>query len=129
MVYKEYLKAINLGFTAIPVIICGIIIILIALYKAYKIFKTNDLSNDYLNSIWLLGLLAFLFRLSELLIRFSDTFNAISLAKEPNISAIAYGFSELMVFPLNGLAVLIISLIFWGFLKGLLVLKKHMGVK
>jgi hypothetical protein len=118
MIDKETWQILNYGFTTIPVYACGITVVLISL------FNLRDRNARYLNGILLLGSFAFLIRLFELLIRFSDMFKAISLAEIPDIQAIAIGLSELMLFSLNGLTVLIISLIFWGTIKAILTIKK-----
>lgn len=129
MTNRENWEAMNLGFTAIPVLICGIIIILFSLFKFFKIIQRNDLSGKYLNAIWILGLLAFLFRVLELLIHLSDMFYALSKAKEPDFSAFCNGLSGAMLYSINGLAVLIISLIFWGLIKAMLTFKKQKVIR
>ncbi len=119
MIDKETWQILNYGFTTIPVFVCGILIIILSLYKLF------DLNAKYLNGILFLGSFAFLIRIFELLIRFSDMFRAISLSEEPDIQAIANGLRELMLFSLNGLAVLIASLAFWGLIKTILIIKKE----
>jgi len=118
-------KAIDYGVSVIPLVVFGILVVLISIYKIVKIFRTNDISNKYLNAIWLFGLLGFLYRLFEQLIYLSNIFADISSAKDPDISAIADSFSEAMLYLSNGLAVLIISLILWGTIKGLIILRSH----
>ena len=55
----------------------------------------------------------------------SDMFYAISIAEVPDTSAIADGLGKAMLYPLSGLGILIMSLIFWGLIKALLVLNNR----
>ena len=119
----ENWEAITYGVTIVPVTICGLLVLIIFISKIVSILSSNDTSNKYLNAIWLLGLLAFLFRVFGQLMYLSDMFYAISIAEVPDTSAIADGVSKAMLYPLSGLMVLIMSLVFWGMIKALLVLK------
>lgn len=119
----ENWEAITYGVTIVPVTICGLLVLIIFISKIVSILSSNDASNKYLNAIWLLGLLAFLFRVFGQLMYLSEMFYAISIAEVPDTSAIADGVSKAMLYPLSGLMVLIMSLVFWGMIKALLVLK------
>ncbi len=104
--------------------ICGLVGIVICIYKLIKIFNFKDFSDNWLNGIWLSGLIAFLIKLAEQLIRLAHVFNAVSEAKEPDINAIAGALSEVVLNVLNGLITFTILLILWGVLKGLITYKK-----
>lgn len=114
--------AMTYGVTIIPVSICGILVLFISIYKIVRILGSNDTSTKYLNAIWLLGFLAFLLRVFGQLMYLSDLFYAISSAEAPDLSRIATGLGNAMLYPLSGLGILIMSLIFWGMIKALLVL-------
>ena len=116
-------KTLDYGVSSIPLIIFGILVVLTSIYKIVKIFRTNDVSNKYINAIWLFGLLGFLCRLFEQLIYLSNVFVQISSVKDPDISLIADSLSDVMLYLSNGLAVLILSLILWGIIKALVVLR------
>ena len=111
------------GLTIVPVVICGVLVLLISIYKIVRILGANDISKRYLNAIWLLGLLAFLIRMVGQLMFMSEMFYAFAIAEIPDQSAVAYGLGESMLYSLSGLAVLIIALMFWGLIKALIVLK------
>ena len=121
--YEDKWDAVNYGVTAIPVLVCGFIIILISIYKVVRITLLNDTSKIGLNAIWLTGLIAFIVRLLDQMIYLSDIFKAISLAEKPDVAAIANGFSAAMLYPFYGFIILIASLVFYGVIKGLIVLK------
>jgi hypothetical protein len=111
------------GLTTVPVAICGVLVLFVSIYKIVRILGANDISKKFLNAIWLLGLLAFLIRMVGQLIFMSEMFYAFAIAEIPDLSAVANGLSESMLYSLSGLAVLIISLMFWGLIKALIVLK------
>ena len=111
------------GLTIVPVAICAVLVLVVSIYKVVRILSANDISKKFLNAIWLLGLLAFLIRMVGQLIFMSEMFYAFAIAEISDLSAVANGLSESMLYSLSGLAVLIISLMFWSLIKALIVLK------
>jgi hypothetical protein len=104
--------------------ICGLVGIVISAYKLIRIIKSRDISGDWLNGIWLSGLIAFLIGLIGQLVYIADMFEAVSEAKEPDINAIADGLSKATLNSLNGLLILTILIMCWGLLKGLITYRK-----
>lgn len=119
----ENWESMTYGLTIAPVAICGLLVLFISIYKIVRIMGANDLSKKYLNAIWLLGLLAFLIRMVGQLMFMSEMFYAFAIAEIPDLVAVANGLSESMLYSVSGLAVLIISLVFWGLIKALIVIK------
>lgn len=118
----ENWEVITYGVTIIPVSVCGILVLFISIYKIVRILGSNDTSTKYLNAIWLLGLFALLLRVFGQLMYLSDMFYAISSAEVPDLPLMAKGLGNAMLYPLSGLGILIMSLIFWGLIKALPVL-------
>jgi hypothetical protein len=104
--------------------LCGLVGIMIFLYKLTRILKLHDNNVDWLNGIWFAGLLAFLIRLAEQLYLLWDMFNAISKARGADVNAIVGGLSRITLSSLKGLIILITLLILWGLLKGLITYRK-----
>lgn len=105
--------------------ICGLVGFIICIYKLIRIFKSKDAGDNWLNGIWLSGLIAFLIRLSGEFFTIKNMFLAISEANRPDIKAIATTLSNSVLNTLNGLIILITLLILWGILKGLIKYKSN----
>jgi hypothetical protein len=114
---------IKAGTTGIPTLIIALIIIVITFYKAIRILKSNDCRNIGLSGIWLFGLFAFLLRIFEQVLGLGNLFYAIGIAEIPDYQALALGLSEILLKSVLGFIVLILSLVFWGILHGLIILK------
>jgi hypothetical protein len=71
------LDKMTFGITGIPVLLCGLLIILIAIIKVIRIFRSGNPGLIDLNSIWLIGLVSFLFRTLELIINLGNMFDAL----------------------------------------------------
>ncbi len=104
---------------------CGLAGIFICIYKLIKIFESKDISDDWLNGIWLSGLIAFLIRLAGQMLNIADMFRAVSDANRPDINSVAVSLNKATLNILNGLIILIILLILWGLLKGLITYKRQ----
>jgi hypothetical protein len=72
------------GITGIPILICDILIILITVQKTMKILNSDNPLQIGLNSIWLTGLVCFLFRTLEQVIILGNMFDAMASAEELN---------------------------------------------
>lgn len=107
------------GITGIPILICGILIILITIQKTMKILKSDNPLQIGLNSIWLIGLICFLFRTLEQAIILGNMFDAMASAEELNTPLVYKGLGDLAFYSVSSTTVLIISITFWGYLKGL----------
>jgi hypothetical protein len=109
--------------------ICGLVGILIFVYKLTKILKSHDNNEDWLNGIWFAGLLAFLIRLIGQVYNLWDMFNAISDAKQPDVNAIAGGLSRITLNSLKGLLILTILFTLWGLVKRMITYRKAKAVQ
>lgn len=107
------------GITGIPILICGILIILISIQKTIKILKSDNPLQIGFNSIWILGLTCFLLRILEQAIMLGNMFDAMSSAEKLNTPLVYKGFSDLAFYSVSSTIVLIISIIGWGYLNGL----------
>ncbi len=110
------------GITGIPILLCGILIILITVQKTIKILKSDNPLQIGLHSIWLIGIICFLFRTLEQSIILGNMFDAMDSAEELNTPLVYKGLSDLATYSVSSTIVLIISIIFWGYLKAL---QKH----
>ena len=111
------------GITGIPILFLSLIILIISIYNAIRILKYNDYGNLGLVAIWLLGLLAFIIRLIEQVLSLGNLLYAIGIAGSPDYQAFALGLSEITLKSVLSLTVLLMSLILWGILKGIIMLK------
>jgi uncharacterized membrane protein len=112
----------NSGVTGFPVILMGLIIIILFVYKTIKVCRSQKPDKIGFHGIWLLGLLAFLFRLLEQILRIVSTLDALSKVSESkniNTEVVLKDFSNTINYQFSGLVILILSLIFWGILIGL----------
>jgi hypothetical protein len=110
------------GITGFPVFFTGLILVSLFVYKTIKICKSKNPSNIGLHGIWLLGLLAFLFRLLEQTFRIGAIFDTLLKVSEPkniNADVVLKDFGDALNYQLSGLMILILSLIFFGTLIGL----------
>jgi hypothetical protein len=114
------LDKMTFGITGIPVLICGLLIILIAIFKAIKISRSSNPGLIDLNAIWLIGLVSFLIRLLELIVNLGNMLDAMALAEDLNTSLVYRSFSNVAFYSVSSFIVLILSLIAWGSLKGLI---------
>ena len=109
--------------------ICGLVGIMIFVYKMIRILRSRDNNEDWVNGIWFSGLIAFLIRLAGQLYHVGDMFKAVSEAQEPDINAVAGGLSRTALNSLTGLLILITLLILWGLVKGLITYRKAKEVQ
>jgi hypothetical protein len=119
------IKYISSGLTGIPVLLIALITICISVFKMMRIYRSKSPEKINLDIIWLLGLLAFLLRLLEQIIRIGSICNAISevsSAENINLLLIFKDIGDMAYYSLTGFIVLIVSLISWVSLKAL---KEH----
>jgi|WetSurMetagenome_2_1015567.scaffolds.fasta_scaffold06539_5 hypothetical protein len=115
----EYIKS---GITGVPVLLIGLLTICISLFKMIRIYRSESPEKISLDIIWLLGLLAFLLRLLEQIIRIGSLCKAVSQVSSPeniDVLLVFKGIGDIAYYSLTGFIVLIVSLILWGSLKGI----------
>ena len=91
----------------------------IAITKAFIIYKTDKPKTVGLFSIWFFGLMAFLLGFVDTTLNSIATFDAIAAAGDISPALVASGFSIAQQSFLTGLYLLIFSLILWASVKQL----------
>lgn len=97
---------------------CGLIVIVVGYIKLWKLRKTDNPETVGIFVIWLIGIIAFLLGIFGQVLSMINTFDSIAQAGDISASIVADGIKSSYKSTLIGLAVLIISLIIWGILKG-----------
>ena len=97
---------------------CGLIVIVVGYFKLWKLRKTDYPETVGIFGIWLIGIIAFLLGIFGQVLSMINTFDSIAQAGDISPSLVADGIKSSYKSTLIGLAVLIISLIVWGILKG-----------
>lgn len=98
--------------------VCGMVIIVTGYIKLWKLRKTNHPETIGIFGIWLMGIIGLLLGIFGQVLSIVEAFDAIADAGTISASIVADGIKSSYKSTLVGLAVLIISLIVWGILKG-----------
>jgi len=109
--------------------ICGLVGVIIFIYKLIRIFKLQDYRQDWINGIWFLGLIAFLIRLAGQMYSLGDMLAAFSEARQPDINAVVGGLSRITLNSLKGVLILMTLLMLWGTVRALLTNKKRKALQ
>jgi hypothetical protein len=109
--------------------ICGLVGIVIFIYKLITILKFRDYSEDWVNGIWFFGLVAFLIRLAGQMYNIGDMLRAVSEAGQPDINAVAGGLSRTTLNSLKELLILTTMLLLWGIVRALITYRKKKEVQ
>ncbi len=97
---------------------CGLIVIIVGYTKLWKIRKTEKPEVVGIFSIWLIGIIGFLLGIFGQILIMIDAFDSISMVGDISPAIVAEKIKSSYKSTLIGLAVLIISLVIWGILKG-----------
>jgi hypothetical protein len=109
----------NLEIIGLLKILCGLAAFIVAAIKGVKVIRISTPETIGLFGIWFFGLLAFLLGLLGQSIQMISVFDEISQIGDVNASIIADGISKSSSHTASGLLILIISVIFWGIVKGI----------
>lgn len=99
-------------------LICGIILIVTGYIKFWKLRKSKHPESIGIFGIWLLGIIGLLLGLFGQVLSMFEAFDSFGEAGTISPSLVADGIKNSYNSTLVGLAVLIISLIIWGIIKG-----------
>lgn len=101
-----------------PPFSCGLIVLVVGYFKLWKLRKTKYPEIVRIFEIWLMGIIGFLLGLFGQVLSLIHTFDSIAQAGDISPAIVAAGIKSSIKTTMIGLAVLIISLIIWGILKG-----------
>lgn len=98
---------------------CGLIVIIVAYIKLWKLRKTEEPESVGIFGIWLMGIIALLLGIFGQVLGMMQAFDAIAQAGNVSPELVANAIKSTYLSTSIGFAALIVALIAWGILKGI----------
>ncbi len=99
--------------------ISGLIMLYFAVYKIFRMIKRKEFDEAQLSYILLFGSLSFILGIFTQAAGLYQLLDVVSQAKDIPTSIIAGGLKLTFIAPIYGMILFVLSLVFWGVLKGI----------